>query len=226
MIKTQHVAWAEFVFKIYFHRLLKNAFSAFYIVGDIPEKNKNSSVFLLPNHNTWWDGFLAYYLNLYIWKKPFFLMMLEDQLQKLSFFKKIGAFGINQKGSKEIINALNYSSSILNKEYTKDAPLLVMFPQGEMIPYSKENLTYSKGYLQIIKKVKEPLTVYQTGIKTELYDQQKPSVYFSFRELKEDYKQAIDEHKLLLQKIEDSILQKKDKKCIFRGKNSVSSRYV
>jgi hypothetical protein len=76
----------------------------FFFVGNLP-------LLMIANHISWWDGFWAMYLNLKVFHKKFYFMMLEDQLLKFRFFQWTGGFSIKKK-SREMIESLTYASKI------------------------------------------------------------------------------------------------------------------
>jgi 1-acyl-sn-glycerol-3-phosphate acyltransferase len=53
-------------------------------------------VLLLANHFSWWDGFLLYYINQKVFRKQFHVMVIEETVQKVGFFKYMGAFSVNK----------------------------------------------------------------------------------------------------------------------------------
>src|SRR3954468_20854904 len=72
----------------------------------------DKAVLLLANHFSWWDGFLMYYLNHKLIGKKFHIMILEDTVRQVSFFKYMGAFSVN-KNSKDVLQSLNYAAKLL-----------------------------------------------------------------------------------------------------------------
>jgi 1-acyl-sn-glycerol-3-phosphate acyltransferase len=59
MIKANPTRWAKFIFHIYVMRLMKRQFHAFHLFGDLPQPDPDLPLLLIPNHSTWWDGFLV-----------------------------------------------------------------------------------------------------------------------------------------------------------------------
>jgi 1-acyl-sn-glycerol-3-phosphate acyltransferase len=94
MIQARHTKWAEWIFIPYISHLLSRSFYSVRLLGNMPETDKNLPLVLLPNHSTWWDGFFVHLLNRKIFEREIFLMMLKSQLEKFSFFSRLGAFGV------------------------------------------------------------------------------------------------------------------------------------
>ena len=63
MIKAQHNWSADKIFRIYIFRMLKKHFASVTLFGKLPESDPLLPTLLIPNHNTWWDGFFVYFLN-------------------------------------------------------------------------------------------------------------------------------------------------------------------
>lgn len=172
MIKAEHKKWAGFVFDIYLNGIIKKDFKEFYLIGDIPELDNNKGLIITPNHFSWWDGFFIYYLMKKISTRKLYIMMLEEQLKRYSFFKKLGAFSINPKNPKSIIESLNYASSVIS-----DNSYLVTYPQGEIEPYEKRPLTVKEGLIKIIEKVNIVTDILPVVFKIHHSNDRKPFLY-------------------------------------------------
>lgn len=139
MIKADHRTIAVKFFDWYISKIIKKDFHNIEYDKSF-NFDKNKAILLIPNHFSWWDGFFAYFLNLYLFKKKFHVMMLEKELSKRPIFKYIGAFSVEQK-SETVEETLNYTSELLNN---KDN-LVLMFPQGRIESNHKEKVTFRKG---------------------------------------------------------------------------------
>jgi hypothetical protein len=177
MIETQHNKWADLIFKFYILRLLRKHFYSVNLLGDTPEISSSTPILLLPNHNTWWDGFFIYLLNLQVFHRPLYLMMLEEQLKKYSFFSKVGAYSIKLDNPKGVLQSMKYTLDILNKNM-QPAPLVCIFPQGEMFPPSKRPLLVKPGFQWILKHMEKELAIIPLGMRIEYLDQQLPEIFF------------------------------------------------
>ena len=135
MIKAQHKNWAEFIFKPYVMRLIRKHFYGLYLMEEFPAVKSDIPILLMPNHSTWWDGFFVYLLNNLIYRRPLYVMMLEEQLSKYSFFSKVGAYSIRPGHPASILETMKYSLEILHT-VKNPAPLVCLFPQGKMTPAS------------------------------------------------------------------------------------------
>lgn len=175
MIRAEHKKWAHLVFDIYLNRIIRKDFQNFYLIGDIPEFDNQKGVIITPNHFSWWDGFFIYYIMKKFSSRDLYIMMLEDQLKKYSFFKKLGAFSINQQHPKSIIESINYASTLIRND-----SYLVIYPQGEIEPYEKRPLTVKEGLNKIIEKTEIETDIIPVSFKIHHSNQRKPFLYAIF----------------------------------------------
>lgn len=176
MIKAEHNKLARYISTIYINNILKKSFSHFYIVNDIPEVPSDKAVLLTSNHISWWDGFFLDFLNRRFFKRRAYIMILEEQLKKYSFFKKIGGFSINPVSKADLKESLNYASELLlNKEN-----LAIIFPEGELRPFDIKENPIKKGVLSLSKNISNPFAVLIIAMKISFYNERFPEVYISF----------------------------------------------
>jgi hypothetical protein len=231
MIETRHQRWAHFIFRFYLHRLFRRNFHSIHILGKIPEHHPNQSVLLLPNHSSWWDGFFIYLVNEKFFKRPLYLMMLENQLKKYPFFSRVGAFSIDPQHPKGVIASLDYSRKLLELPLSP-APLVCLFPQGELRPFHVKPLELENGYKWIVSRITKPLSIFTLGIRIEFLDQQLPEVFFQFEkvatgELLETVFTNLVENSLsrLLDSIQQEILSGNKGTAVFNGSRSINDRW-
>ncbi|MDE0014868.1 MAG: lysophospholipid acyltransferase family protein [Candidatus Poribacteria bacterium] len=179
MIHAQHRLWADIIFEPYLAWLFKRHFHEIQLLGELPEIPDHLPLLLLPNHSTWWDGFFVYLLNKRIFHRTAYLMMLETQLSKYKFFRKIGAYSIEPENRRGIIASLEYTVELLNREMS----LVSVFPQGQLLPWHTRPLGYKRGVEWILEKYGKPVTVLPLAIRTEFLGEKRPSVFFLFGEI-------------------------------------------
>ena len=176
MIRAQHRLWADMIFQPYLARLFKRHFHEIQLLGEVPEIPDHLPLLLLPNHSTWWDGFFVYLLNKRIFHRTAHLMMLETQLSKYKFFRKIGAYSIAPEDRRGVIESLEYTVELLHQEMS----LVSVFPQGQLLPWHTRPLGYKRGVEWILQKYKKPVTLLPLAIRTEFLGEKHPSVFFLF----------------------------------------------
>lgn len=176
MIRAQHRLWADTIFQPYLTWMFKRSFHEIRLLGTQPEIPNHLPLLLLPNHSTWWDGFFVYLLNKRVFHRTAYLMMLEAQLTKYKFFAKIGAYSIEPENPRGVIESLEYTLGLLNKQ----GVLVAIFPQGELLPWHTRPLGYKRGVEWILRKHGKPVTLLPLAIRTEFLGEKRPSVFFLF----------------------------------------------
>ncbi|WDF56311.1 1-acyl-sn-glycerol-3-phosphate acyltransferase [Mucilaginibacter sp. KACC 22063] len=132
-------------FHRYILRIVKKNFQA--VNFNQVNINADKSVLLLPNHYSWWDGFLIYYLNAVYLKKKFHVMILEQTGKKFFFMKYLGAYTVN-KGSKDVITSLEYTAKLLQDPQN----LVLIFPQGTLYSNFTDDIKFQNGLSRVIKQ--------------------------------------------------------------------------
>ena len=176
MIRAQHRLWADLIFQPYLTWLFKRHFHTIQLLGTPPEIPNDLPLLLLPNHSTWWDGFFVYLLNKRIFGRTAYLMMLEEQLSKYWFFAKIGAYSIEPRHRRGIVESLAYTVELLNQRRS----LVSVFPQGELLPWHTRPLGYKRGVEWILQRYGKPVAVLPLAIRTEFLGERCPSAFFLF----------------------------------------------
>jgi 1-acyl-sn-glycerol-3-phosphate acyltransferase len=158
------------------------------------------AVLLIANHFSWWDGFLLYYLNKIYFKKTFRIMVLEETMREVKFFKYLGGFSVT-KNSRQVVGSLQYAAELLN-----DADnLVVIFPQGKLYSNFVESVTFEKGLFKITEMATADFQYLFAAAFTENFDKKKPSVNICFKvmqgnevsanDLQDAYQQHYDQTK-------------------------------
>lgn len=132
----------------FFHNyILRIVNGNFHVVRfDELEVDKNKSVLLLANHFSWWDGFLMYYINHRVIKKRFHVMVIEETVKKISFFKYMGAFSVS-KNSRDMLTSLDYAAQLLNDPEN----MVLIFPQGKLYSNFIDEVNFEKGLSKIME---------------------------------------------------------------------------
>lgn len=179
MIKAKHKKTSILLFDFYINKILKKDFLEFNVVNEYPDIPDDAGLLVTPNHFSWWDGFFIDYVMKKYDTRKIHLMMLEEQLKKYWFFNNVGAFSINPNNSKSIYHSFVYSKEVLKNPDN----YLVIFPQGEIEQYDKEEYTIRKGIKNLIEGFKEKSFVLPITFKINFENERKPSVYLRFGEL-------------------------------------------
>jgi len=162
-------------FKWYTNWKIKKYFHQVKIIGEFQEKNK--SILLVSNHNSWWDGFWTLYLNMKIFKHQFFFMMLEKQLKKFWYFNYCGGFSVN-KNSSTLIESLQYSAELLSNSQN----LVLLFPQGKIESMHQQEIKFEKGLEWILKKTGSSVQIIFLANLIDYFSMPKPTLSIYFQE--------------------------------------------
>ena len=179
MIKADHKKWAEFVFDIYLRRLLKKSFYDFRIINELPAFDYSKSIIVTPNHFSWWDGFFIYWANKKLFSRKLYVLMLEEQLKRYWFFKKLGCYSIDLNDSRKMIVSLKYTMDLLLKPNN----LVTIYPQGEIQAYDEKNIVLKEGLDFIAKKSAVDFHILPIAFKIHFANERLPIVYARFGKL-------------------------------------------
>ncbi|MGD9487363.1 MAG: lysophospholipid acyltransferase family protein [Calditrichaceae bacterium] len=225
MIRAKHSIWADKLFEKYLNRLLKNHFYSINVLSEYPVIKTDLPLIIIPNHSTWWDGFLIYHLNKRIFGRRMFVMMEEKQLKKFPFFSKLGAFGVNAKSVKSILKSLKYANSILKNAES----MLCVFPQGVLERWHKRPVKYKRGIEKIVESMEGDSVLLPLGIRAEFTGEQRPEIFLNFGKSmlvnKTNFPgiQALEsQHERLLDQLENKVKNGDKGEKIFTGKKSLS----
>ncbi len=83
MIPARHNTLYRKFFEWYISFMLWRNFDKVSISSDV--KPKNTSMLVIGNHFSWWDGLFVGHANRKLFKKKFHVMMLEEQLRPRMF---------------------------------------------------------------------------------------------------------------------------------------------
>lgn len=152
MLEANKSIWFEKIFTVYNRHLLRRRFHSLNISGIDYLKNTDEELPLIiyANHSSWWDGLVV----LEILRKfdfESYVMMEEKQLRKLFFFRWLGAFSVVRENPREAVESVKYAVNLLRKSPDR---LILIFPQGEILPNDVRPLHFYNGLARIVEKVK------------------------------------------------------------------------
>ncbi len=182
MIKAKHSLWFDSIFNLYISYAYKRHFKRINTIGTF--EDKGLPVLVLCNHIGWWDGFWILRLNKKFLKRRFHVMMLDEQLRRNMFLRKLGAFSI-RKRSRGMRDSLAYASNVLDNSEN----LLLFFPQGKFYSQHTFPLVFEKGLDRILLPLQKPVQVLIVVHLLDYFADQKPTLsqYVFGPEVKERY---------------------------------------
>lgn len=167
-------------FKNYTLWIVKRNFSRVIITG-APEK-KDIPVLLIANHAGWWDGFWAENVNLKVFGKKFYFMMLEEQLRKYRFFNYCGGFSV-RKNTRSVIDSISYSAVLLSEP----GNMVLIFPQGKIESSCKTAIRFEKGIGKILEKTnRQKVQIVFLVNLTDYFSEKKPALFQYLEEYDKD----------------------------------------
>ncbi|MDB5111570.1 MAG: glycerol acyltransferase [Mucilaginibacter sp.] len=135
------------------------------------EIDQNKGVLLLANHFSWWDGFIWYYINTKLFKKKPYVMILEETMQSVPFFKYLGGFSVNKK-LHEMLASLDYAAQLLNDPQN----IVLLFPQGKLYSNFINDVHFEKGVIKIMERAKGKFQLVYAATFIENFQYKKPTV--------------------------------------------------
>ncbi len=130
---------AQILFRFHFHQvLIANRYRGYH----------NRRTLYYANHTSWWDGLIPLLLNRKIFRQRARALMEDKQMRRYPFFRKLGAFSVNLSDKRSLPSTLSQSLDTLKRE--KGA--LYLYPEGEIRPFSSQDLTFEKGLAWILKR--------------------------------------------------------------------------
>jgi 1-acyl-sn-glycerol-3-phosphate acyltransferase len=149
--------------------MIRSHFSRVRIISEI--KASSNPVLMIGNHFSWWDGFIACYINREVFRKKLHIMMLEEQLRPRMFLNKAGAYSI-KRGSRDALSSLNYTSNLLGQAEN----LVIIYPQGEFQSVYQYPVAFEKGIEFIAERIKREIQLVFYAALIDYFSERKPSL--------------------------------------------------
>lgn len=180
MITARKAAWFETIFDLYNRSLLWRRFKRLNIKGLelLSDRDKNIPIVLYVNHSSWFDPLIAYRLSR-LAKLDAYAMMEENNLRKLTFFRKIGAFSVVRENPREAVKSINY---IVDEIKEKPNRAVWIFPQGAIEPNDVRPLELFHGLARIVEKTGRCYAA-PVAMRFEFLQDFKPEAFVSIGEL-------------------------------------------
>jgi 1-acyl-sn-glycerol-3-phosphate acyltransferase len=175
ILKATHNKLLYAFFRLYTRLRINAAFDNVIIAGEAADRNL--PVLVLANHFSWWDGFWIPYMNMKLFRRKIYFMMLEEQLRKYSFFNKTGGYSV-KRGSKSVIESIHYTVSLLQDK----GNMVFLFPQGKIESAYTDRIAFEKGISRIIAEISGKAQIIFMANLVEYYSSSRPSVYMYLSE--------------------------------------------
>lgn len=139
------------------------------IKNEMPSPGR--AVLLVGNHWSWWDGFIACYINQKVFRKKFHVMMLEEQLRPRMFLSKAGAFSI-RPGARDMVDTLQYTAALLGDDHN----MVAMYPQGSFNSVHDPVFRFEKGVSVVDKKSRAAYSLVFCAALVDYFSHRRPGL--------------------------------------------------
>jgi 1-acyl-sn-glycerol-3-phosphate acyltransferase len=129
-----------------------------------------SSFLFLANHSSWWDFFLAHWINVTV-PVDGYGMTEHFNMRKFGFFRRIGAYGVDRSDPLAVRASLDYTIELLSTPGRG----VWLFPQGKIVCNDVRPLGFEPG-LRVLLKRAGRLRVVPTAIRYEFWQDERPEV--------------------------------------------------
>jgi 1-acyl-sn-glycerol-3-phosphate acyltransferase len=154
-------------FTWYIRRIIGSDFSA--LNYNRIDFDQSRSILILANHFSWWDGFMIFRLNKLLFKKNFHVMVTEENYQKVSFLKYLGAFPV-KRNSRSMVQSLEKAGHLLNDSNN----LVLIFPQGKLFSNHVDAVAFERGFLNLINSSERKFQYVFSAAFVDYFEKRKP----------------------------------------------------
>ncbi|MFO7932924.1 MAG: 1-acyl-sn-glycerol-3-phosphate acyltransferase [Bacteroidales bacterium] len=196
IIKARHHWFYYPFFKLYSRWMPRKDFSRVTLHHSL--EDKKLPVLMIGNHISWWDGFLAQYINLELFHRKLHIMMLEEQLEKRMFLNKTGAYSI-KKGDRSALESIRYTAEILDNPRN----LVILYPQGKIHSILDLPVRFETGWYRLFRYLERPIQVVFYVALFDFFASRKPQLHMylydypyrgkSMEEMNRDFNERIRE---------------------------------
>lgn len=175
IIKANHNFLIFLFFRFYSRWIIRKHFGLIEVESKFREGNL--PVLLIANHFSWWDGFIPFFWNNYFLKRKFHFMMLEEQLRKFTFFRRLGGFSV-RKNNRSILESIEYAAQLLRDKRNA----VLVFPQGKIETSYKTAFNFESGIAKIIRKATQPIQILFMANLVDYFSERKPGLFIYISE--------------------------------------------
>lgn len=134
-------------------------------------------VILVSNHTSWWDPLVCLLVAVRMVDCDPYAMMDADNLRRLPFFARVGAFGVEraEKGQGLARDSIDYAVGLLDRP----GRFVWIFPQGDERPINQRPLGFRRGAAVVSEQVPEAAIV-PLAIRYVFAHAERPILYLHF----------------------------------------------
>ena len=135
------------------------------------------AILVLTNHFSWWDAFFMIYVNTRLFKKKYFVMMLEEQLRKFILFKYGGSYSV-KKNSRDILESLHFTIQLLQEP----GNIVQLFPQGMIQSQHEPEIRFESGIGYVLQHAAADYQLLFSVALTDYFSSKKPQLHIFLEE--------------------------------------------
>lgn len=149
------------------------------LVAGLPRALPDGPLLLAANHVSWWDPFTLREVQRALRPRaPFFTVMLEAELARRPFFRRMGVVGLDPYSPASLRACIRQLRRLLDEHPDGS---ICFFPQGRIWPSFKRPLAFRPG-IGLLARELAPLVVLPIGLHVEPLSATRPTVFASAAE--------------------------------------------
>lgn len=155
---------------------IRRAFSAVHVCGleHLERQVKAGPTVVVTNHTAWWDPLVALVASHRWVDADGYAMMDASNLERLPFFGRVGAFGVDLGDPSDGARAMRHAAKLL----ARPNALVWIFAQGREVPVTVRPLGFRPGSREIARIAKA--AVVPGAIRYEMGSVPEPALWLSF----------------------------------------------
>lgn len=158
------------IFRTYTWYLFKRRFNSVLLHNNYKPQDNKSTLYYF-NHTSWWDGLIPFLLNEYEFHQTGHAIMELEQVQKIKFFRKIGAYSIDRSNIKSSLISLNYTIDVLSKTGNS----VFIYPQGTIVSPT-EPITLEGGLAWLYSQLPDHVDLVPGALFMHTFNSDKPTL--------------------------------------------------
>lgn len=142
--------------------------------GPLPSLPAGIPAILVANHTSWWDPFVLREMHrLTRPGDPLYTVMLESELDRRPFFRRIGVVGIEPSSVASVRSTLRILRQRLDRH---PEACLTFFPQGRIWPATRRPLGFLRG-IELFVRTLGPVAIVPIGLRVEPLNATRSTVF-------------------------------------------------
>lgn len=161
-------------FELLFGPWMRRRIAAVRLAGLPPHLAPDTPLLLVANHVSWWDGFALRELHRVLrGGAPLYTVMLQREVDRLPFFRWLGAVGIDPASPASILGGLR---QLRQRIAERPDAVVAFFPQGRIWPSHRRPLGFRRG-VELFAHQLAPLLVLPVALHLEPLQSPAPTLF-------------------------------------------------